>query len=297
MFASIISGNFAFAFGAGMLATVNPCGFVLLPTYLSYFLGVEGARPGSQRSSIARALVVSAAVSLGFFSVFLVIGLITRWGFTWIRDSASGWLSLVIGALMLIFGVVTLFGIHLPVLTPKLDAGGRGRSLRSMFVYGIAYAVASIGCTLPVFAGSVLGQVNAAGFVGGVLSVATYGLGMGLVLSALTVSLALARSGLLVMLRRAMARIDLFSGAILILAGVYLLLYGWVAIDPIHHDVGVVNTVENWQGSVQTWVNNHRGLLGWLAGLVTVVAIAATRLGRRRRGDEAAQQPDPQPIG
>ncbi len=296
MFASVVSGNFAFAFGAGMLATVNPCGFVLLPTYLSYFLGVEGGRPGSQRASVSRALVVSAAVSLGFFSVFLTIGLVTRWGFTWIRDSASGWLSVVIGALMLIFGVITLFGIHLPVLTPKLDAGGRSRSLRSMFVYGIAYAVASIGCTLPVFAGSVLGQVNAAGFVGGVLSVATYGLGMGLVLSALTVSLALARSGLLVVLRRAMARIDLFSGAILVLAGAYLLLYGWVAIDPLHHDVGIVNTVENWQATVENWVNRHRSVFGWVIGLVTVAAIGATQLGRRRRGTAIVPQPEPRTI-
>ena len=294
MLASIINGNFAFAFGAGTLATVNPCGFVLLPTYLTYFLGVEGARPGSQRASIGRALVVSAAVSLGFFSVFLVIGLVTRWGFTWLTDSASGWMSLGIGVLMLGFGIVTMFGIHLPVLTPKLDAGGRSQSIRSMFVYGVAYAVASIGCTLPAFAGAVLGQVKVSGYVGGVVSVAAYGLGMAVILSALTVSLALARSGLLVVLRRAMARIDLFSGAILVLAGIYLLLYGWVAIDPIHHDIGIVNTVENWQATVQNWVNQHRGLLGWIAGLVTLAAIAFA-VGRHRRPDRTPQA-DPQPI-
>ncbi len=293
MLAATVSGNFAYAFGAGMLATVNPCGFVLLPTYLAYFLGVEGARPGTRRAGIGRALVVSAAVSAGFFSVFLGVGLVTRWGFTWIRDSASGWLSLAIGALVLAFGVITLFGIHLPVFTPKLDAGGSSRTIRSMFVYGVAYAVASIGCTLPVFVGGVLGQVTESGFVGGVLSVATYGLGMGVVLSALTISLALARSGLLRVLRSAMARIDLLSGAILVLAGIYLLLYGWVAIDPIAHDVGLVNAVESRQATISNWVAGHRGLLGWLAVLITVTALVATRLGRRRSDDRS---PDPRPI-
>ena len=39
-------------FVAGMLAAVNPCGFVLLPTYLMYFLGLQGIAPGTQRATI-----------------------------------------------------------------------------------------------------------------------------------------------------------------------------------------------------------------------------------------------------
>ena len=35
----VIDGLFAYAFTTGMLATVNPCGFAMLPAYLSYFLG------------------------------------------------------------------------------------------------------------------------------------------------------------------------------------------------------------------------------------------------------------------
>lgn len=286
MIAAIVDGNFAFAFGAGIVATVNPCGFVLLPTYLTYFLGIEGARPGTQRAGIRRALVVSASVSLGFFCVFLAIGLVTRWGFTWIQNEASAWLSLVVGALVLVMGLLTLFGVHLPILTPKLDAGGRDRSVRSMFLYGVAYAVASIGCTLPTFVGAVLGQVTDSGLAGGVLSVAAYGLGMGLVLSALTVSLALARAGLMHALRRAMAKIDLFAGAILVLAGIYLLLYGWVEIDPINHRVGVVSRMLNIQSTIQTYVANHRGALGLAAAAVT--AFGALIVWRRRSGPPAA---------
>jgi len=30
------------SFGSGLLAAVNPCGFVLLPTYLTYYLGING---------------------------------------------------------------------------------------------------------------------------------------------------------------------------------------------------------------------------------------------------------------
>ena len=40
----MIDGLFAYAFTTGMLATVNPCGFAMLPAYLSYFLGIEIGR-------------------------------------------------------------------------------------------------------------------------------------------------------------------------------------------------------------------------------------------------------------
>ena len=36
--------NVGLSFLRGMVAAVNPCGFVLLPTYLMYFLGLEAAR-------------------------------------------------------------------------------------------------------------------------------------------------------------------------------------------------------------------------------------------------------------
>ena len=32
-----------YAFGAGMVAAVNPCGFAMLPVYLSLYLGADDA--------------------------------------------------------------------------------------------------------------------------------------------------------------------------------------------------------------------------------------------------------------
>jgi len=283
---ALLDGNFAYAFGAGMLATVNPCGFVMLPTYLLYFLGVEAGTAEGQRAGLRRALLVSGAVTLGFFLVFLIIGLVTRWGFTWISEEASGWLSIVIGVLLVVLGIVTLFGVHLPIFTPRMNAGGRDRSLRSMFLYGISYAVASIGCTLPTFTGAVLGQVKSKGFVSGVLSIAMYGLGMGLVLSALTVSLAFARTGLLRRLRAVMMHIDLVSGIVLLLAGAYLMLYGWTSLD-LDRESGIVVQVEEWQSDIANWVADHRGTLGLVLSGITIAAIAVG-FSRRDRGSTSS---------
>ena len=52
----VIEGNFAYSFMLGILAAVNPCGFVLLPAYLLYFLGIDGGNQGVTRAPLQRAL-------------------------------------------------------------------------------------------------------------------------------------------------------------------------------------------------------------------------------------------------
>ena len=45
----MIDAPLALAFASGMVAAVNPCGFAMLPAYVSFFLGMEGDREPSQR--------------------------------------------------------------------------------------------------------------------------------------------------------------------------------------------------------------------------------------------------------
>ena len=145
-----LDGRFTQSFLTGLVASVNPCGFVLLPTYLLYFLGINGSLPGTQHATVRRALKVSAALSAGFLAVFLVIGFISRVFTTWLNEHAK-YAALGIGLVLLVVGIAMLAGWRVPISTPKLQAGGRDRTVRSMFLYGIAYAVASIGCTFPLF--------------------------------------------------------------------------------------------------------------------------------------------------
>ncbi len=67
----MLEGPFALAVAAGMAATVNPCGFALLPAYLAAFMG-EDHQPGA--SSVARAFAVSARATAGFVVVFGLFG-------------------------------------------------------------------------------------------------------------------------------------------------------------------------------------------------------------------------------
>ena len=143
--------NLGLSFLRGMVASVNPCAFVLLPTYLIYFLGVEAERGGPQRASVRRALVVSTAVSAGFMSVFVVAGILSNSVTSWLDRNAK-YATAVIGVALVVLGVAMLVGYRLPIATPAVG-GGRDRTARSMYVYGAPTPWPRIGCTIGLFVG------------------------------------------------------------------------------------------------------------------------------------------------
>jgi cytochrome c biogenesis protein CcdA len=274
-----LDARFATSFTAGLLAAVNPCGFVLLPTYLLYFLGMENLRPGAERTSVARALKVSLSVSAGFMSVFIIIGTISKWATKWFMQKAP-YVSLVIGVLLIVLGVAMLFGYRLPFTTPKLDISQRDRSVRSMFVFGIAYAIASIGCTIGPFIGVVLGGVTTSGVATGIAAIGLYGLGMALLVSGLTVTLALANTAVLRVLRKGMQWFEYIAGVFVLLTGLYLTWYWYT--DLRDTTSGVVNGAVSWQERVSNLIQRNQTTVVTIAIVVVVTAVAWSVALRRR---------------
>jgi cytochrome c-type biogenesis protein len=276
-----LDGRLSLSFTTGLIAAVNPCGFVLLPTYLIYFLGMENLRPGAERASLPRALKVSLAVSAGFMSVFIVIGTITKLSTSWFLHNAE-WISLPIGFALVVLGVAMLFGYRLPFTTPKLDIGQRDRTVRSMYVFGLAYAVASIGCTIGPFLGTVLGSFSTRGLRTGVAAIALYGLGMALVVTGLTVTLAFANTALLRTLRRGMAWFEQVAGVLLILTGVYLVWYWYSNITDSSGGAVVANTT-GWSANLSNFVTEHQTAVVIAATVVIGAAIVTAFRSQRRQ--------------
>lgn len=271
------------SFSLGLLAAVNPCGFVLLPTYLLYFLGLPAGSVGESRASVRRALLVSGALSAGFISVFVVVGAVTRLFTDWINLNAK-YMALVIGLALVVLGVAMLFGYRLPLTTPKIDGTRNDRTVVSMYVFGVAYAVASIGCTIGLFSGTVLGTISTEGFAPGVLAVVLYGLGMSLVITALTVTLALARSGLLKALRTGMRYVEQASAVLIILSGLYLAWY-WYNDIRENLDDRLTGNVLDWQERVASWIESNRELLGIVLASVVLASVVYAVIDRRRGSD------------
>jgi cytochrome c biogenesis protein CcdA len=282
----VIDAPLALAFTAGMVATVNPCGFAMLPAYLSFFLGVDAKATDGEdaRAGIGRALAVAAAVSAGFVLVFGIAGLIisnlSRSLYDW-----APWVTVGIGIALVSLGIALLFGFELNVRLPKLERGGRSRGLGSMFVFGVSYAVASLGCTLPIFLSAVSGTFRTANLASGLAVFAAYALGMALVLMALTIALALARHSLVRWLRSALPYVNRIAGALLVIAGAYVTYYAIYEIRLRPGDTGdggPVDTVTGISSDISTWVQNTGGTrIGLALGAVVAVGVALTF--RRRR--------------
>ena len=268
----MIDANLTFAFTAGIVATVNPCGFAMLPAYLSYFLGIESsAGGGDARAGLGRALATGAVVSAGFLLVFGGVGVRFTAGLSTIRDIVP-WITIAIGGGLVVLGSALLGGKQLVVMLPKFDRGGSGRDVKSLFLFGVSYAVASVSCGLPTFI--VVVSTSVGDFQSGLAAFVAYALGMALVLTSLTVSLALARHSLLHRLRALMTRVDRLAGGLMVLAGMYLIWY-WLTERLGSEPGGVVLRVEQWSSELSNWVTDLGGVR---LGLVMSILVAAAAI-------------------
>ena len=272
-----IEGNFAYSFVLGVLAAVNPCGFVLLPTYLIFFLGTREEPNLSTAERLRRALIVSSGISIGFLAIFFVIGVISRLFTQWIELNAK-YASLAIGVVLLVGGARMLTGWTPKFASPQMN-GVQSKTFRATIIYGLAYAVASIGCTIGFLTTAVFGSIALNGFVSGVFSILLYGLGMAMLVTALTVSLAFAKTGLVTVIKSRLNIIQRLGAFFVTLTGVYLVFYWWAAISETR-STKFVARIERWQTRVASFLQQQGAIR--LAIVLSIIVATAIVLSRRK---------------
>lgn len=287
--------EFAYAFTAGMVATVNPCGFAMLPAYLGFFLGTDDEERDTL-GSLLRGLFVGVSVSAGFMLLFAVAGTLVAWTSVGVGH-ISPWLTVVIGLVLAVGGIAIAAGWTPAILLPRLNRGGRDRTLWSMFLFGLSYAVASLSCTLPVFSTVVVTTFSRTSFAGGIATFLVYGLGMAMVLILLTLTLAVARRGFVTALRRLLPHMQRISGAIMAVVGVYLVWWGVYEIRMLQRDewqrgAGPVDVVTGWSTSLQNLLADLDAVtVALVIGLVIAVIILAALVRADRRARHTGGSP------
>src|SRR5262245_16122212 len=199
---------------AGGLAVVNPCGFPLLPAFLSFYLGADEDRLPRAPSRILQGLYVGGLVAAGFVGLFALVGLPVSFGVGLVARLVP-WAGLATGALLALAGVATLagrrltlpFGLHVPVR--------KERRMGAMLLFGVGYGAASLGCTLPLF----LTLIAAASGPDKLTVFAAYAVGAAVVLMALALLVALAREGVARSARSVLPYMSRVAGALLVQIG------------------------------------------------------------------------------
>ena len=277
------------AFAAGMVAAFNPCGFAMLPAYLTLVIQREG---GGQLAAVGRALAATAAMALGFLAVFGTFGLLTVSLASTVQRYLP-YVTLTVGLVLAALGIWLLIGRDLPGVRPLQQLTQRHSTswaptarVGSMFGYGVGYAIASLSCTIGPFLAVTGSALRSGSALDGVLAYAAYAAGIALVVAVLAVAVALASSASIDRMRQVLPYVNRISGAVLLVVGLYVAYFGWYELrlfsgagsadDPVIAAAGRV------QRTLAGWVYEH-GAWPWLLMLATLVAGAAATLAWRRR--------------
>ncbi len=228
---------FGYAFGAGMVTTVSPCGIAMLPAYVSLYLGAgeENFQARSPLKRSIRALVMGGVVTLSFVTLFGIMGAILSLGGQFLLTFIP-WIAVFIGVVLILMGIYLLTGgrvyTNLPARLAARLSSNSGSSIKGFLVFGLAYAIAALSCTLPVFLAVVGSALAAKDFTFGLLQFISFALGMGFIITMVTIGSALFKETLNRWLRRLVPLVARLSGLLLIFAGGYIL-YFWFKVGDI----------------------------------------------------------------
>ena len=270
------------ALAAGVLAAVNPCGFALLPAYLSFLVLDEGA---TRRRAVARALLLTLGMTAGFVGVFGLFGAVLSSAVSWLPERLP-WFTIAFGLLLAGLGGWLLAGRHLPSLPWRpARAPTLTRSLPSMVLFGAAYALASLSCTIGPFLAIVVSSLEASSTLDAIGLFFAYAAGMGLVVGAAALAVALVRTSLLTRVRRAGPALSRAAGVLLLLAGAYVAYYGWYEVRLANDGPSALrDPVVRAAGSIQQWLASGLDTVGVTTVSVVFAALLVVGLvlGRRR---------------
>lgn len=227
---------FGYAFGAGMVSAVNPCGFAMLPVYLTLYLGAKESefRQKSVFSRLLKAFWIAFVVTAGFALLFGLVGAIVSAGGSFLMG-VMPWLAVFVGIGLMFLGLWMLLGntisSHFFLAVAGRISDPRKMSVLGFFLFGIAFGATSLSCTLPIFLMVVGSSVAAGDFSGGLLQFLSYILGMGSVMLILTLGIALVKEGVVVgTLRKILPYVQKISALLLLVAGGYIVYY-WLSSD------------------------------------------------------------------
>jgi cytochrome c-type biogenesis protein len=181
---------------------------------------------------VQRALVVGVLVAGAFTVLFGVTGALFSMGASLVVGFLP-WLGLAVGVALIVAGGVTLSGAGLgvdagPLAASKLGPRARGGGVRGYAAFGIAYGLASLGCTLPLFLALLGTSVAIGGPWSSVVAFTLYGGGMATTLTVVALIAAVAGLGIVPRIG-ALRRVVPGLGASLLLASGAYVVYYWLS--------------------------------------------------------------------
>ena len=267
----------AYAFTLGLVAALNPCGFPLLPAYLALFVE-DTTNVAGPVARTRLALVAGACMSGGFLLVFGIVGFAVSLGLD-LLTAWIGWVMVAVGCAMVALGVRGVGGAACEFLSRESALHPVGTAI-AMGGFGVAYAVASVSCALPLFLAAVSSSTER-GPLPEIAAFIAYAAGMGLFVTAASLVAAHLGASAVRRLRPLSRWVPRLASALVIVVGLYLVCY-WtaqltnpLAISPI------TQTVDAVQSTISSWISSAP--LSFGSALFFLLLCALLWASRRKR--------------
>jgi len=210
----------ALALGAGVLSFFSPCSVGMLPAYAAMH-AVSASEARGLLGYMGRGLRVGASATLGFAWTYILLGVLLSQALR-VSGRIAPALNVAVACTIIVLSAAAFMEMPIPLLS---RASALGRNVTSTFLYGVAYALASLGCTLPIFLMLVSYSSTFYSPAGAIAAMIVYSAGFLLMMVAFSVALTVSKD----LLSNRMGSILLWGrdvGSLLsLVVGIYLLMY------------------------------------------------------------------------
>ena len=220
-----------FAFTAGMVTAVNPCGFAMLLAYLGLYLGFQKEHEikGSLVTTMGSGMIVGTSVTAGFVTLFGIAGIIVSIGSQTIIASMLPWLGVLTGVIIVIAGAwIHSGGILYTTIAPTVAnriGDPSQTNVRGYFLFGVSYGTASLGCTLPIFLAVVGTSLTISDIRTSLNQFLFYALGMGTTILFITIGMILFNNTLTKSFAKVVPVTKVIGTSLMIVSGSYIVFY------------------------------------------------------------------------
>jgi len=280
----VLDINLALAVTAGILATFNPCGFALLPAYLSSIILTKEDEGASASAPYFRAMRFASAFALGLLLVFAAVGLLV-FPISYAIQAYLPFVTVAMGLALIVLGTLLLWGKS-PTLSKFLNPNiAPGKSFITQFGYGVTFALASLSCTIGPFLAITTGAIQEQSLIQLLAVFTGYSMGMAATVFVLASITAAAKQTLIRRIRQAYPIIEKGTAVLLVLVGGYFLLYAWYELQ-VYQGLTFVNpiieSVTRLQGHIATFVATTGPWPLLIAALVILVSALTLKQHKRK---------------
>ena len=289
----MISFNlFSLALLAGALAAFNPCGFVLLPAYLTSLI-LNGDVGERKASTFFRATRFSLGMTVGFIGVFGGFALLVAP----IAGSLEKFLpiiTIIVGIALLILAIPLILGKTIffkklanPNIAPK-------KNWLSQVGYGLTFALVSLSCTVGPFLAISAAAISTKSPLKIISIFITYALGMGIIVLTLAIFVATAETRIFAIIRSSQRLIGRLSGVFLLVVAAYEIWYGYYEVRILSGQTSS-DPVITFVSGIQSRITQLVAGLGvpFLASLLLLLTLTGIlRKYRGRRAVSSSVSPD-----